>query len=66
MAYIGSKKSKKYHTIDCKWGQVIPDDYAVCFSDCKEAEEAGFSPCGQCHPDFCDIIKGIKRNIDKK
>ena len=43
MTYTGSTKSKKYHTLDCMWGKVIPDDYVVHFSDCREAEAAGFS-----------------------
>lgn len=44
MAYTGSTKSKKYHTLDCMWGKVIPDDYVVHFGDCRDAEAAGFSP----------------------
>ena len=60
MTYVGSTKSKKYHTLDCMWGQAIPDDYVVHFSDREAAEAAGFSPCGHCRPDFCDI-KDVKK-----
>ncbi len=55
MTYTGSTKSKKYHTLDCMWGKVIPDDYVVRFSDCGAAEAAGFSPCGHCCSNFRDI-----------
>lgn len=45
-AYIGNKKSMKYHTTDC--GSLPVEKNRVYFADPEAAEEAGYIPCGTC------------------
>ena len=67
MTYTGSTKSKKYHTPDCRWGKVIPDDYAVHFGDREAVEAAGFFPCAHCCSNFRDIKDAkIKKMVCQK
>ncbi len=47
-SYIGNINSKKYHTLDCS---SLPDEgNRIYFITKKEAEDAGYTPCGRCDP----------------
>ena len=44
--YIGNIKSKKYHSPECN---ALPSEKnRVFFASSEEAEEDGYSPCGNC------------------
>jgi len=46
--FIGDKKTKQFHAIDCK---KVPSAEAIeFFGSFKEATSVGFSPCGICRP----------------
>lgn len=48
IAYIGSKKSKKFHLPDCSY---LPDQpNQIPFDSRDEAIAAGYKPCGHCNP----------------
>lgn len=47
--FIGNAISKKYHLPDC--GSLPDKENQVYFSTIKEAEKAGYTPCGNCDPD---------------
>jgi micrococcal nuclease len=49
-AYVGSKKSDKYHDPECKWAKKIKPSNLVCFKSRDEAVKAGYVPCGVCDP----------------
>ncbi len=44
--YIGNKNSKKFHSPDCS--SLPKEENRVEFASYKEAEEAGYTPCGSC------------------
>ena len=48
-AYIGNINSKKYHLSSC--GGLPDEGNRVYFTTAEAAEAAGYSPCGNCHPD---------------
>ncbi len=48
--YVGSKESDKYHYPRCQWTSKINDQNLVHFETVEEAENAGYKPCGTCHP----------------
>lgn len=48
--YVGSKESDKYHYPRCRWTSKINDQNLVHFETVEEAENAGYKPCGTCHP----------------
>ena len=48
ITYIGNKKSKIFHTSDCK--NLPKGDNYIKLSSREEAVEKGFSPCGNCNP----------------
>lgn len=43
---VGSVNSNKYHWPDCPWAQKIAPQNQVWFSSEKEAQKAGYIPCG--------------------
>ena len=48
-SYIGNINSKKYHLPSCSG---LPnEENRVYFTTIDAAEKAGYSPCGNCHPD---------------
>ena len=47
--YIGNINSKKYHLPDC--GSLPDKENQAYFNTVKEAENAGYAPCGNCDPD---------------
>ena len=48
-SYIGNINSKKYHLPSCSG---LPnEENRVYFTTTDAAEKAGYSPCGNCHPD---------------
>lgn len=46
--YIGNKNSKKFHLPTCK--SLPAEKNRVFFDSRQEAVDAGFDPCGNCHP----------------
>ena len=46
--YIGNKNSKKFHLPTCK--NLPAEKNRVFFDSRQEAVDAGFDPCGNCHP----------------
>lgn len=49
-AYIGNKKSMRFHYPDCHSVTVMKDSNKVEFFSREEAIERGYIPCGDCHP----------------
>ena len=47
--YIGNINSRKYHFPDC--GGLPNEENRIYFMDIQTAQEAGYEPCGRCHPD---------------
>lgn len=47
--YIGNINSKKYHLPSC--GGLPKEENRVYFMSIEAAENAGYDPCGRCHPD---------------
>lgn len=47
--FIGNTNSKKFHEKDC--GSVPDEENRVYFNTIKEAEKAGYNPCGNCNPE---------------
>ena len=48
--YVGSAKSDKFHYTDCRAAQRIKASNLVYFYSREEALNAGYIPCGICHP----------------
>lgn len=48
--YVGSAKSDKFHYTDCRAAQRIKSSNLVYFYSREEALNAGYVPCGICHP----------------
>ena len=49
-AYIGNKKSMKFHYPDCKSVEATKESNRVELYSREEAIERGYIPCGSCHP----------------
>ena len=49
-AYIGNKKSMKFHYPDCRSVKTMKESNKVEFSSREEAIERHFVPCGDCKP----------------
>jgi len=50
VAYIGNKRSRKYHEPDCPSVKEMNPDNAVYFESAGDAEAMGYVPCGRCKP----------------
>lgn len=48
--YVGSARSDKFHYTDCRAAQKIKASNLVYFESRDAALNAGYSPCGICHP----------------
>ncbi|MDO4544735.1 MAG: MBL fold metallo-hydrolase [Bacillota bacterium] len=48
-AYIGNLNSKKYHLPTC--GGLPKEENRIYFATIEAAKDAGYEPCGNCHPD---------------
>ena len=48
--YVGSSGSDKYHYPTCRWTSEINDQNLVYWNTVEEAQAAGYSACGTCHP----------------
>ncbi len=48
--FVGSKKSDKYHTPDCKWAKKIKPNHLIEFSTRSDAITSGYFPCKFCKP----------------
>ena len=46
--YVGNKKSKRFHTMQCGFGRRIYYKNKILFSSLREAFYAGFAPCRKC------------------
>jgi methylphosphotriester-DNA--protein-cysteine methyltransferase len=49
-AFVGSKSSKKFHTLQCAAGKKIIEKNRIYFRTAAEAEKAGYKPCKICKP----------------
>ena len=50
VAYIGNRKSKKFHYPICSSVDDMKESNKVEFHSRNEATSAGYDPCGRCHP----------------
>ncbi len=48
--YVGNKRSRRFHTLDCAFGQRISEKNRIRFSGLREAFEAGYAPGRRCTP----------------
>ncbi len=48
--FVGSKKSDKYHYLDCEWAKKIHLGNVIYFDSVQEARKAGYVPCKVCKP----------------
>jgi micrococcal nuclease len=48
--YVGSRNSRRFHTLTCGFGRQISARNKVVFSDLRQAFYAGFAPCRSCTP----------------
>ena len=46
--FVASRKSRKFHLADCKYGKKIKLENKVCFSSQEEAKKAGYQPAKGC------------------
>jgi len=49
-AYVGSSRSRLYHRKSCEWARRIGTANRIMFDSAAAAREAGYAPCGVCHP----------------
>lgn len=49
--FVGSLESDKYHDPSCRYAQKILEENEIWFDTAEEAQQAGYSPCGVCHPE---------------
>ncbi len=50
-AFVGNKKSKKYHLTSCKSVPKIKPENIMGFNSSTNAQDAGYKPCKMCDPD---------------
>ena len=48
--FVGSKSSKKFHTMQCASGKKISEKNRIVFHSVAEASKAGYKPCKICKP----------------
>lgn len=48
--FVGSLESDKYHDPSCRFAKKILSENEIWFDTAEEAQQAGYSPCGVCHP----------------
>lgn len=48
--YIGNKKTKVYHKINCRYVKTIKKSHMVYFKTKSQAKKAGYRPCKVCKP----------------
>ncbi len=48
--FVGSLESDKYHDPSCRFAEKILKENEIWFDTAEEAQRAGYSPCGVCHP----------------
>jgi hypothetical protein len=48
--FVGSKKSDKYHTPNCKWAKKIKPNHLIEFKTRSDAITSGYFPCKVCKP----------------
>lgn len=48
--FVGSLESDKYHYPSCRHAEKILKENEIWFDTAAEAQQAGYSPCGVCHP----------------
>lgn len=48
--YIGNKKTKVYHKINCRYVKLIKNSNRVYFKTKLQAQKAGYRPCKVCKP----------------
>ena len=49
-SYLGNLRSKRFHDVQCRYGQMISPDNLVRFSSLREAFYSGFAPGRRCTP----------------
>lgn len=50
--FVGSLESDKYHDPNCRYAKKILKENEIWFDTAEEAQHAGYSPCGVCHPGY--------------
>ena len=53
-AYVGSKRSNKYHYPDCRWARKIKTKNKIIFNTVEETRSKGYIPCKVCKPPLTD------------
>lgn len=48
--YVASSQSNKFHYSSCRAAKRINQNNLITFGSREEAINAGYSPCGICHP----------------
>jgi len=48
--YVGSKSSKKYHKMDCRYALKLSAKNRITFESIDDAESQGYEPCKVCGP----------------
>ncbi len=50
VAYVGNQNSHRFHVPSCPSVMEMQPENRITFSTREEAVEAGYQPCGRCHP----------------
>ncbi|HOE26776.1 MAG: hypothetical protein IT574_01050 [Candidatus Aureabacteria bacterium] len=53
--YVGHKKTKKYHRLDCRYAVKLSEESRVPLASVEEAEAGGFVGCKTCKPDADEL-----------
>jgi len=48
--YVGTRGSRRFHTMSCSLGRGVKDANRVYFSSLREAFSAGYAPARECTP----------------
>ncbi len=61
--YVGHRKTKKYHRLDCRYAVKLSEDVRVPLASVEEAEAGGFVACKSCKPDE-DALAALRAAIE--
>jgi micrococcal nuclease len=50
LTYVGNTRSKRFHVLECGYGQRISDSNRIEFSSLHDAFYKGYAPCRRCTP----------------
>ena len=63
--YVGHRKTKKYHRLDCRYAVKLSEDVRVPLASVEEAEAGGFVACKSCKPDE-DALAALRAAMAKR